>query len=293
MDVAPAPRILVYDGDCRMCTTFSKLADRRWLVGPAERRPADSFEGETAVRLAEAGVHNELAVIDTTTDQIRTGYDGILWLMRGGVFAWLVPLFARGPLAWLGRTDYKTVAYNRRIISPVKRGIACACDPDLHMGYRTLFIVLCVVWMALITGVFADTLLGGGWWLGMALPAAWSLVALPGLGFPTPRNVDHLAHLAFVGTAMTLPALLAVIVRAVVLIVEGAPWWPGALQDPASGSTAYVYVAWGAALPIALVGCLRRMPRTGLSVWMSVLAALILWVMPAALVLLYGMPAAG
>lgn len=293
MDATATPKVLVYDGDCRMCTRFSRIADRRWLVGPAERRPADSFEGDTAVRLAEAGVHNELAVIDTATDEIRTGYDGILWLMRSGKLSWLVPLFARGPLAWLGRTDYKTVAYNRRIISPVKRGIACACDPDLHVGYRTLFIVLCVVWMALIMGVFAWTLLGGSWWLGAALPAAWALVALPGLGFPQPRNLDHMAHLAFVGTAMTLPALLAVVLRAVVLIVVGMGWWPGLLDDPTSGATWYVYGAWGLALPIALVGCIRRMPRTGLPLVMAIVAGLILWLAPVALVVLYGTPRVG
>ena len=291
--MAPAPKILVYDGDCRMCTRFSRLAERRWLVGEAERRPADSFEGEDFLRLMEAGVHNELAVIEPGSGEIRTGYDGILWLMRGGIFAWLVPLFAHGPLAWLGRADYKTVAYNRRILSPVKRDVACACDPDLHVGYRANFIVLCVVWMALIMGVFAWTLLGGAWWLGAALPAAWCLVALPGLGFPTPRNLDHMAHLAFVGTAMTLPALLAVILRAIVLIVVGMGWWPGLLDDTQSGSAWFVYAAWGLALPIALVGCLRRLPRTGLEPWLAAVAGLILWSLPIALVVFYGTPRGG
>lgn len=287
--MAAPPKILVYDGDCRMCTRFSKVADRRWLVGDAERRPADSFEGEDYARLMEAGVHNEMAVIEPASGEIRTGYDAILWLMRSGMFAWLVPLFARGPLAWLGRTDYKTVAYNRRIISPVKRGVACACDPDLHVGYRTLFIVLCVAWMALIMGVYAWSLLGGAWWLGAALPAAWCLVALPGLGFPSPRNLDHMAHLAFVGTAMTLPALLAFVVRAVVLIGAAQGWW----DRPGIEALWYAEAAWALALPIALVGCLRRMPRTGLDPWLAMLAGLILWSAPIALVVFYGPSAAG
>ena len=92
---------------------------------------------------------------------------------------------------------------------------------------------------------------------------------------------------------MTLPALLAVMIRAVVLIVQGASWWPGALEDPSSGSMPYVYFAWGAALPIALAGCVRRMPRTGMPLPLAVLAGLILWFIPAALVVLYGTPEAG
>lgn len=293
MDTAGTERILVYDGDCRMCVAFSKLAERRWLVGEAMRRPADAFEGDLAVRLAEAGVHNELAVIDTAADRIRTGYDGILWLMRGGRLAWLAPLLARGPLAWLGRHDYKTVAYNRRIISPVKRGVACACDPDLHVGYRWLFIALCVAWMGLVTGAFAWLLLGGIWGLGLALPAAWAVVALPGLGFPRPRDLDHLAHLAFIGAGMTLPALAAVVVRAVMLILWGSGTLPDLLEDPADGARLFALVAWALALPIALRGAWRRLPRTGLPAGMAVLAGLILWLVPLAVALFFPAGTAG
>jgi predicted DCC family thiol-disulfide oxidoreductase YuxK len=46
MDTQSAAKILVYDGDCRMCTQFSRVAEKRWLVGAAERRPADSFDGD-------------------------------------------------------------------------------------------------------------------------------------------------------------------------------------------------------------------------------------------------------
>ncbi|MDF1700899.1 MAG: hypothetical protein P1V36_07045 [Planctomycetota bacterium] len=293
METRAAPKILVYDGDCRMCTQFSRVAEKRWLVGDAERRAADSFEGDEAVRLAEAGVHNELAVIEPASGEIRSGYDGILWLMRSGSLGWLTPLFARGPLAWLGRTDYRTVAYNRRILSPVSRSVTCACDPDLHRGYRWTFIVLCAAWMTFVMTVAAWMLLGGQPWLGGGLLLAWGIVALPAAAFPTPRNLDHLGHTAFIATLMTLPMLAAVIVRALVLITWAAGWAPDLVDGPQDGALLFAASAWGLALPLALWGCLRRLPLLQHSRATALAAALVLWTVPLAVVLLFGAASPG
>ena len=148
-----APRTLVYDGDCSMCRKLSALAERRWLVGDARRLPHDAFQGETADRLTRAGIHNELAVIDEGSGEIRSGYDGILWLLERGMLRHLVPLLGFGPIRWLLRHDYRLVAYNRRILAPPARSVTCACDPDMHVGYRWAFIVVALVWTALFAGL--------------------------------------------------------------------------------------------------------------------------------------------
>ncbi len=273
-------KILVYDGDCRMCTSFSRLAERRWLVGDATRRPVDGFEGDALVRLHEAGVHNEMAVIEEATGEIRTGYDGILWLMESGRLRWLTPLFRRGPLAWLCRADYRTIAYNRRILSPPARGIACACDPDLHVGFRWNFIGLCLAWMLLIGMASAFTFLDRAWWLGLGLPPAWLLVTLGARFSPPAQRLDYRGHTAFVGTLMTLPAALAGIVYVALALLWAADLAPAALARPTDVATPMLAAAWALALPLALRSLLGRLPRLGFPRWGAVLVALVFWTAP-------------
>jgi predicted DCC family thiol-disulfide oxidoreductase YuxK len=278
--MSASAKILVYDGDCRMCTSFSRLADRRWLVGDATRRPVDSFEGEDRVRLHEAGVHNEMAVIEEASGEIRTGYDGILWLMESGRLRWLAPFFRRGPLASLGRSDYRTLAYNRRILSPPARGMACACDPDLHVGYRWNFIALCLAWMLLIGVASAFTFLDRAWWLGLGLPPAWLLVTLGARFCPAAKRLDYRGHTAFVGTLMTLPAAMAGVIYVVLALLWAVGLAPAALAHPTAIAIPLLAAAWALALPLALRSLLGRLPRLGLPRWAAVVGALVYWLVP-------------
>ncbi|MDA1196321.1 MAG: hypothetical protein O2894_14220, partial [Planctomycetota bacterium] len=239
-----APKILVYDGACALCTRASRLVERRWLVGSAERRALEDFDADGQIALLAAGVHNEMAVLEPGTGAIRTGYDGILWLLGGGALRAFVPVIARGPLAWLGRHDYRTVAFNRRILSPPIHDMACACDPDLHRGYRWSFIVACLVWMAVLTGALAWLALGRSAWIGGALPLAWLLLAPAAVALPSPRGLDLLGHLAFVGAAMVLPGLAAMVLGAAWLLGVASGWWTG--TAPLIWLTG---AAWLAALP--------------------------------------------
>ena len=111
--------------------------------------PLQSYGDEVAARLLAAGAHNELAVFDPKTLEVRSGIDGIFWSLEGSWIRPLLPLLrlapARLPLALL----YRLVAFNRRILSPVRGGgMRCACDPDFHLGLRLTFTALC--WAGLL-----------------------------------------------------------------------------------------------------------------------------------------------
>ena len=298
-------RILVYDADCSMCTRLSRLAVRPWLVGDAERRPHDAFAGEEARRLEAAGIRNELAVLDPGTGEIRSGYDGIVWLLRGGRLSWLAPLLSFGPLRWLLRHDYRLVAYNRRIFAPPRRAAACACDPDVHVGYRWAFILVALLW----TGLFAA--LGGGlfwteqaflakapapggappgtWWWGAIVIAGWIAIAPLALRLPSPRGLDYLGHTAWIFAAMVLPLLLAVFVgvgAAVLTALLGGSLLPDAWLFSPGVPLGFGIVAWTLALPIAVGCCLWRLPRLGLGMPAAALVGLVAWLLPTALLLL-------
>lgn len=297
------PRVLVYDGDCSLCRRFSRIADRRWLVGAAERRPYDAFEGEIATRLEAAGIRNELAVLDETTGELRSGYDGMVWLLRGGRLPWLASVLAFGPVRWFLGHDYRLIAYNRRLLAPPARRIACACDPDLHRGYRVAFLAVALLWTAGIaalagllfwtpwpfiakaptpTGVTTGT----AWW-GALVPVGWFLTVPIGVRLPAPRGWDHAGHLAWILAAMVLPLLLAIVVALGGAVLAGL--LGGLVPDEwllADGvPLGFGATAWALALPIA-VGCaLWRLPRVGLSRLIAVVVGLVLWAAPTALLL--------
>lgn len=125
----------MYDGDCSLCVAVSRRLLRWTRRGEETRRAAQAFEGEDAERVAASEAHNELAVMDPATKEIRNGVDGILWWLEGSRLAWLARLLSFGPLRWAAGVGYPVIAYNRRILAPPKpRAIACACDPDPRPG---------------------------------------------------------------------------------------------------------------------------------------------------------------
>jgi predicted DCC family thiol-disulfide oxidoreductase YuxK len=294
--VDAARRILVYDGDCPMCRTFSELARWRWLVGDAGTMRHDAFEGEEAARLEAAGIRNELAVLDRTTGEIRSGYDGIVWLLQEGRVPWLAALLAFPPVRWLLRHDYRLVAYNRRILAPPRRRAACACDPDLHRGYRWAFIVAALLWTGLIAaaGGYAFWTTGCFWgdipagpagaghtpWTGPLVPLGWLALAPLALLLPSPRGLDHLGHLAWTYAAMVLPLLGAVLLTLVALVLSVAGLLPGGWALVEGLPFRVGAVAWGLALPIAVLSCLWRLPRVGFGRIAAVLVGLLAWGLP-------------
>lgn len=135
------PKILVYDGDCPMCGWISRRFGELGLADDENRRPYQSFEGDLAQRLEGAGIRNEMLVLDTESGELRAGIDGFLWLLSDSRWGGLAGALSLAPARALMRLVYRTIAYNRRVLAPPPRGIVCACDPDPHAGFRTLFIV--------------------------------------------------------------------------------------------------------------------------------------------------------
>jgi len=135
-------RVLAYDGDCGLCRVAMVGLHRLRLVPRERLRTIQSFDGELAQRLVVSGVHDELAVWDPGSDEIRTGSDGLLWALEESWVSPVLPLFRIAPVRAGLRVLYRLVAYNRRILSPPKPGLRCACDPSYHPKYRSALIVI-------------------------------------------------------------------------------------------------------------------------------------------------------
>jgi predicted DCC family thiol-disulfide oxidoreductase YuxK len=221
--IRQSEKFLAFDGDCPMCTSTIGLLLRLKLVRPEQTRSNHDLEGDDLQSVREAGIRNQLVVLDPETRETRVGSNGLVWLIGdnlGNPFwmrIWKWPGFRH-----LLSFGYEAISYNRRVISPPRQRIVCDCEPEVTLARRLSLVVP----VLLLTLVFAALFGAGvfhGWQLGDAASGAWFMPAAIGAGLSTmalvalvllrgEQRIDYFAHLVittFAGTAVLLPFGLA------------------------------------------------------------------------------------
>jgi predicted DCC family thiol-disulfide oxidoreductase YuxK len=138
-------QVLLFDGDCPMCQGAVLWLEKAGLLKVIEARSWQS-EGLLDPDLTER-IRVELLLWDRDSSQVKGGFSALMALMRvTPAYRWLAGLLGLPPLLWLGEHAYKTVSLNRRILSPPNTGgMACACDPPFHLGYRVTLYGACLL----------------------------------------------------------------------------------------------------------------------------------------------------
>jgi len=222
-------KLVVFDGDCPLCQASNAALIRLRLAREEDSRPFQSFQGELRERFLDAGIHNEMAFLDPASGEIRTGPAGILWLLHETWIAPLARLLDR-PL-FHGALDrlYHLVAFNRRILTPPRTNIACACDPDPRPGYQVALIVLLLAFALGMTALFGAAVAAG---TGLTTPArgafqmlvaagsGWVLLSLAALTLPADVRLPFLGHLGMVMAA----GLLVLVPSMLLSLAPPGPW---------------------------------------------------------------------
>lgn len=234
-------KLLVYDGDCPLCWWISQRFVDLGLVDDRQRRPFQSFGGERKHAMEEAGIRNEMLVLDEGSEEIRTGIDGFLWLLEDSRWSGLAGPLGIAPARGLLRFGYRAIAYNRRVLAPPRKGIVCECDPDPHLGFRIVFLFvasLVTLGSVSLVGVAVRRAFG----IGGALLATRVALGLYALVLVLERTASRSTWFRSAGNAL------------MVLLVAGL----GAL--PASGLS--LLVGGAVSRPLVLVGI-------GAAVWLG------------------------
>ncbi|MCC7140200.1 MAG: DUF393 domain-containing protein [Planctomycetes bacterium] len=170
---ATTPPLLVYDGDCPLCERWSARL-LRWSGRDEGARVSHlALPEATRARVEDAGLRNELKVLDG--DAVVGGLPAILRFLRGSRADRLARVAGVVPLRWGLALGYGLIARNRRVIAPPRRTLACACDPDPHLGWNLAF----VLGLALVAAAGWGTLVATGWRVlaGATGPARWAEAA--------------------------------------------------------------------------------------------------------------------
>lgn len=193
---------------------------RARLLEKSRLRSYQSLDADLAPRLWNAGIRNEMAVIDAASGEVRSGIDGLLLLIEQSRLAPLAGLLAAPPLRWLATLSYRLIAYNRRILAPPRpRSLPCACDPDPHAGYQGALIALLLVPAASIVALFAARLSPlvpeAPAWAAAVLPAAGAtlgvLAAVVLARAAAQNRLTYLGHLAAATFLGSLPLLAPIV----------------------------------------------------------------------------------
>jgi predicted DCC family thiol-disulfide oxidoreductase YuxK len=256
---------LVYDGDCPLCQGIVNGLVRMDLVALERTKAFQDYEGETAEHLWDAGIRNEIAVLDEASGSIRSGVDGLLWILRASWAGPLVALAALPPFRWLTRIGYRLVAYNRHLLAPKDpTRIRCACDADFHLGYRLGLLAIEGLFVLAAVIAFASTFSEGpllgrpevrNAFLGVLGLAV--VVVLPALRLPRERAFDWVGHLA-VAAAEAAVALLPAVVL--------SRWLAGAVLSSVQAASvllAILVLGWSLAARRRAVRFLFAAPAAG------------------------------
>lgn len=214
-------KALIYDADCPMCRAYTKGLVVTGALPAAMRLPSTAITDQRMVnQLDPVRRRHEIPLFDLETGETHYGVDAILTVLGEG---W--PRFVRfirdTALFEIGRRFYAFISYNRRVMFPVEpeRWHIMDLDPDLHVGYRTVFLVLLYAALAVghlgaVDHVALSVVLALAAQLGLALTY---IVRHSGTR-QTANVFDYLGHLGVsmlaggvfktFGVALDLPALL-------------------------------------------------------------------------------------
>jgi predicted DCC family thiol-disulfide oxidoreductase YuxK len=218
--VKSGEKILVYDGDCPMCTaTIARLLGAGLIKSEQVISNHDLAGADLEAALA-AGIRNQLVVLDPETRETRAGSDGLLWIIGHNTnHRALVRVLSLPGLRHLLRWGYETISYNRRIVSPPRHQVRCDCEPEVTLARRLMLIVPLLSAALLLAGLFGASVFVGGA-LGQASSGALLMMAAEGvlvmalviaacITLRGEQRVDYVAHLSvivFIGSLVLIPA---------------------------------------------------------------------------------------
>ncbi|MBO0930408.1 hypothetical protein [Fibrella aquatilis] len=137
-------KVLIYDADCPLCRAYTKGLVMTGALPAAMRVSSSAVTDQRVIdQLDPVRRRHEIPLLDLETGETHYGVDAVLTVL-GTAWPRFVCFVRDTALFEIGRQFYAFISYNRRVMFPVapERWHVMDLDPDLHVGYRMVFLVL-------------------------------------------------------------------------------------------------------------------------------------------------------
>ncbi len=138
-----ANHILIYDKDCPLCTTYTKLFLKYGFLDENGRKAyqeMDFLNTNIDTEIAK----NKIALIHTDSGEVTYGIDAITKVI-GNSLPFVSFFMKFKPLHWFMTQFYSLISYNRKIIIPVNCNDLASCNPSKNWFWRIAFVLLCII----------------------------------------------------------------------------------------------------------------------------------------------------
>ncbi|MTB51396.1 DCC1-like thiol-disulfide oxidoreductase family protein [Lewinella sp. W8] len=179
----------LYDDACPMCRVYTGAFKR---CGWSDRTPFSAIDEEILPRIDLDRGRHEIPLVDVRSGEVLYGLDAMTTVLSRAMPR-LRPIFRSPVLLAILKPLYWLITYNRRIIAGTRapeNGYDCA--PDVHRGWRLMWIALAII--------FA-TLLG--------IPGGWTLFGVFFIGAWLISRADRLDSLGHLATTILLASCLS------------------------------------------------------------------------------------
>lgn len=131
--------VIFFDDECGICTIGQSKLKKNKFVGDDDVKKLSNItndQKELGCLIDPQKACNEMAVVNKATKEVNYGWSGIKLLIEEKYPKWKFVNwgFLQSPLSFL----YKLIAYNRRVILPLKVK-SNTCNPNQNIGLQLTF----------------------------------------------------------------------------------------------------------------------------------------------------------
>ncbi|MBP6431923.1 MAG: hypothetical protein KA319_09160 [Ferruginibacter sp.] len=135
----PSNKIIIYDDACPMCAAYTNAFVKCGFIKKENRKNFTTITPQLLAIIDTEKSKNEIPVIDTITNEVYYGIDGLLEILNTKI-PFIKSIGNIKLIKWFLLKLYKFISFNRRVIVATEPATCnFNCGPPINIKYRLFF----------------------------------------------------------------------------------------------------------------------------------------------------------
>jgi hypothetical protein len=176
------------------------------LEGNGRYKFADLQQLPLASIIDKDRARHEIALVDVEKKEVRYGLESLFYIL-GNHFPFLQFIFKQKWFRSFSQPLYYFISYNRKVIAPSSKQSPESCNPDFHLKYRVLYILLM---MYVVGGIAFYFGLFPYFWAYWTIQIVFSILYFSKRG-DMRKSIAYLGHqitILLIGSLLLIPAMI-------------------------------------------------------------------------------------